>query len=155
VPFIAGLTSARALMDQLSAFPALPHVVMYIDESWQNWYRVPGARERFQSCVKISRQTRLARDLVVNNILAFEDLGKDAQVFVIDVSDEERPESYIGYFFNPQRPLAYAMQKVSGKYGLKLFNNICDGLGLAPCREPWWLVAHYELLKVVSWRHAV
>jgi hypothetical protein len=45
---------ARSVLRQLRDFPTLPHLVIFIDESWRFWQQIPTARERFQSCVRIS-----------------------------------------------------------------------------------------------------
>jgi hypothetical protein len=146
---LRGLMSARSVLRQLWTFPRLPHVVIFIDDSWRFWDQIPGARERFNSCVRICRQTHLSRDFVLHNILAFEGIGNRAEFFVFKRS----PGSFAACFFNRQRPLAYAIQKVASDFGLQLFTSICTDLGLTHCAEAKRVVPHFELLNMVSWEY--
>jgi hypothetical protein len=63
---------------------------------------------------------------MVHNILRFEDIGHRAEVFVLALSRG----SYVGCFFNRERPLVYGLQKIAGNFALELFWEISSDLGL-------------------------
>jgi hypothetical protein len=143
---LIGLMSARSVLRQLRDFPTLPHVAIFIDDSWRFWQQIPSARERFQSCIRVCRQTHLSREFMADNILPFEDIGHRAEVFVIRLSNQ----LYVGCFFNRERPLVYGLQKIAGDFALELFSEISSDLGLQHCAEARQVVPHVNLLEMIS-----
>jgi hypothetical protein len=143
---ISGLMSPPEILRALEAFPALPHVVTFIDDGWRHWYQTPGARARFKSCVQICRQTHLSRNDVLYSILAFEDLGEGSEFFVTRFHQGK----YVGCIFNRARPLVYGLQKIPTELGLGLFAKICGEFRLVPCKDPASVIEYKDLLDMVS-----
>ena len=143
---LTGLMSPPEILQVLEAFPALPHVVTFIDESWREWYHIPAARARFKTCVQICRQTHLSRDEVLYNILAFEDMGEGSEFVVTRFG----PGKYVGCIFNRARPLVYGLQKISTDFGLSIFDKICQEFRLVHCKDPGSVIQHKDLLDMVS-----
>jgi hypothetical protein len=79
---------------------------------------------------------------MVHNILPFEDIGPRAEVFVLALSRG----SYVGCFFNRERPLVYGLQKIAGNFALELFWEISSDLGLQHCAEAKQVVPHVNLV---------
>jgi len=147
---IQGLMPTAQLLQALAAFPAIPHAIAFIDNSWERWYRVPGGRDRFQHCVRICRQTHLSNDDVRRNILAFDGLGEAAEFFVWRL----KPAKFIGVFFNRRRPMVYGLQKLSTDFAVDLFSKICTDLKVPFCEAAREAVPHFDLLNMVAFNYA-
>ncbi len=131
-PDIFGLISTSDILRELGAFPSLPHIAVFVDDSWRRWHQVPGARSRLKSSAQVCRQTHLSLPFVRDNILAFEELGEEAQFFGIRF----RPGEISGCFFSERHPSVYGLQKIPTEFGYQLFLNICGELGVQPNQDP-------------------
>jgi hypothetical protein len=147
---IQGLMPTAQLLQALTAFPALPHAVAFIDHGWERWYRIPGGRKRFQGCVRICRQTHLSHDDIRLNILAFDGLGDAAEFFVWRLE----PTKFVGVLFNRRCPLVYGLQKLSTDFAVDLFGKICADLKIPFCETARQVVPHFDLLNMVSFNYS-
>jgi len=164
---VHGLMSTPDIFRELAPFPALPHIVVFGDDSWRRWYKVPGGRPRFEACVQVCRQTHLTqdyvlyllqfvqegdelpdfivRDLRAGRAVPLEALGEGAEFFLIKLGLNE----HVGCIFNRRRPLVYGLQKLPADLGIQLFLTICQTLGIQQCQESR-PVLYTDLLTMVA-----
>jgi hypothetical protein len=164
---LGGLMYTPEILGGLAAFPALPHIVVFGDDSWRRWNQIPGARERFESCVCVCRQTHLTPDYVLyllqfvqsgdelpqalvgalraGRAVPMESLGEGAEVVALKL----KAGGHVGCIFNRSRPLVYGLQKLHNELAIQLFLEICKRLGIAPSvNGPGGTVV--DLLSMVS-----
>jgi hypothetical protein len=142
-----GLIVPSDVLRELESFPNLPHVVVFISDSWRRWHDIPGARQRFSASVQVCREHSLSYPRV-SDILAFEGLGEveATQFFVSRASAGQ----FIGHFFNPHRPLIHGLQRIPSRFGLNLFGKMCDQLKVPQCTDPKSATPYLNLLMMVS-----
>ncbi len=132
-PRFQGVMPISEILRELEAFPDLPHVAVFVNDSRPRWNEIPGARARVANLVQVCRQTDLSFELIRDNILGFEGLGEDQGAQFLIRRGE--PEEYDGYFFNPRRPLLYGVQSIPTELGVNLFLAICKRLGVPNCSD--------------------
>jgi len=146
---LAGLMSTSEVLRELAAFPALPQIVVFGDDSWRRWDKIPNARARFDSCVRVCRQTDLTPEYVLY-LLGFVQSGHDVpRVIVNDFrSGAKFPSEFmgkgvevvvlklksgglVGCLFSRSEPKRYGLQKLHTEFAMQLFLEICERLGIA------------------------
>jgi hypothetical protein len=125
----AGIIPASELLTALQPFPTLPHIVTFIERGWRNWYRLPGGRLRFARCIRVCRQANLGEQELRENILAFHEIGRAAEFFVVSL----KADRYVACFFNRRVVGVYGLQKIASSAALQLFESIVKRLQVPAC----------------------
>jgi hypothetical protein len=164
---LGGLMPTSEILRELAAFPALPHIVVFGDDSWRRWNKIPGARERFESCVQVCRQTDLTPERVLHLVrfvqsgdelpdtvvdafragrdIPVESLGQGVEVVALKL----KSGGLVGCLFSRSRQLAYGLQKLHTEFAMQLFLEICKRLGI-PSSADGPARPYVDLLSMVA-----